>query len=191
MTSADNSHNLEKRSKSSNFKDLKVDRFISYQSLDTPAKSTPCTPKLTEAPLTGLKSPGTPPALQPRTMAQNPTRDGRALVPIANAIDIPRPDDAGIPNEYEFELMRLRRRVAELESAVTDRDDKLRQALHVLDDELVFWHTGLNNHVWESMGGLLRRVGRLESALAYIKEQNSRFYPSMELPDAWRKGQDR
>jgi hypothetical protein len=107
--------------------------------------------------------------------------------PIANAPEIQTPVDCQIPDNYEFEIFRLRRRVEELECAVRDRDDRIRRALGTLDDQLLFWHTLMSDKVGETMGQLNRRIIRLESTLAFIKDIQPHIVPRLETPAHWKK----
>jgi hypothetical protein len=86
----------------------------------------------------------------------------------------------GIPDDYQFEIYRLRRRVAELECAIHDRDDRIRRSLASLEDELLFWRTFLHDKVGETVGQIQRRVIRLESTLAFIKNPQPLIYPKLE-----------
>ena len=117
----------------------------------------------------------------------NQCADDEAANLISNSAVIDAPDDREIPDRYEFEMIRLRRRVAELECIVRDRDDRIVRALSMIEDELSFWRSFLHDHVADTMGGIMRRVGRLESSLDYLKEKGSRFYPPLEIPAAWKK----
>lgn len=185
------SHNLGNTSKPLKSLASKVNRCISYQSLDICEKSTPCIPKLTEPPLTGLKSPGIPPALPAPAMSRPKPTVGDSVVPIANPFTTDSQESPGLPDRYELEMYRLRRRVAELECDVLNRDDKIRHALATLDDELTFWRTGLHDHVWETLGKIHARVTRLNSTVAHLKEVGGRHVPHLDIPAGWRKGQDR
>jgi hypothetical protein len=94
---------------------------------------------------------------------------------------------SGIPNEYEFEILRLRRRVESLECTVRDRDERNVAAIAMLEDEMQFWRTYLHDHVDATYADIRRRVVRIESTLAVLKEKGSRIYPPLEIPAAWRK----
>lgn len=120
-------------------------------------------------------------------VANNSVPDDAEVNIIANASSVPALQDNEIPTDSEFEILRLRHRVAELECITRDRDDRIVKALGMLEDELSFWRSYLHDHVSETMGGISRRVGRLESALEYLKEKGSRFYPPLPIPPAWKK----
>jgi hypothetical protein len=107
--------------------------------------------------------------------------------PINNAPPIQEPISNDIPTEHEFEIYRLRRRVAELESAISDRDDRIRHSLASLEDELLFWRTFMLDKVGETLGQLHRRIGRLESSLAFIKDIQPHIYPPLQIPAQWKK----
>lgn len=131
------------------------------------------------------------------TFAVSPAMDQRrrdkgvtesdAIVPIGNLPSFDSPADDAIPNDYQFEIWRLRRRVVELECELLDRVDKIRQAIEVIDGELLYWRTGLHSHVWESLGQIQRRVVRLEAALAALKAPGSKVVPPLEIPARWKK----
>jgi hypothetical protein len=127
--------------------------------------------------------PGT--AIAPPTVPM--ARDDTTVNPIANAPRIEAPVDSSVPNEYQFEIYRLRRRVDELECIVKDRDERLVRAISIIEDELQFWRTGLHQHVWETTGAVTRRVLRLESVMSYIKEAGAHFWPALDIPERWRK----
>lgn len=107
--------------------------------------------------------------------------------PISNAPVVTAPADSEVPDRHEFEVMRQRRRVLELECIVRDRDDRIVKAIGMIEDELAFWRTYLHDHVGETMAGISRRVGRLESARDYMTVKGSRYYPPLEMPEGWKK----
>lgn len=119
-------------------------------------------------------------------MGNKRNADNDGVVPISNAPVLRVPDDSGIPNDYEFEIFRLRRRVAELESLVLDGNDKIALALATIDDEILYWRTGLHNHVWETLGQLQRRVVKLETTISMLKALSAQPVP-LEIPERWRK----
>jgi hypothetical protein len=128
---------------------------------------------------TANKLPGSVLAVQPpRTMASTP---------ISNAGSIIIPDENDIPNEYEFEILRLRRRIDELETAVRNRDERNLRAITMLEDELQMWNTFMHDHVEETHDGIRRRILRLDSTLMTLRENNSRFLSPLDLPERWRK----
>lgn len=104
---------------------------------------------------------------------------------ISNAGSLIIPD--GIPNEYEFEILRLRRRVESLECSVRDRDERNVRAIAMLEDELQMWHSFFNDHVAETHDGIRRRILRIESALMTLKTVTSRIVTPLEIPERWRK----
>jgi hypothetical protein len=122
--------------------------------------------------------PGTPPAPKP-TVAD----DSAKVTPISNAVEITA---GSIDDGTSLEVYRLRRREKELESIIQEKNDRLNVALKMLNDELIFWRTGLNDHVWETLGTVLRRVARIEGTIERITSKHSKFYPPLELPAAWK-----
>lgn len=101
----------------------------------------------------------------------------RAVVnPISNAPVTPELELEGIPDEYRFEIFRLRRRVQELESALLDKNDRVRHCLAMIEDELLFWRTGLYLHIWETHDAITRRIIRLEATLAILKDIQPRKF---------------
>lgn len=106
---------------------------------------------------------------------------------ISNAGVISIPDTKDVPNEYEFEILRLRRRVEELECSIRDRDERNVRAISMLEDELQMYRTYLHDHVGETQSGIQRRVVRIESTLMRLREKGSRAYPPLELPAGWKK----
>jgi hypothetical protein len=106
---------------------------------------------------------------------------------ISNAGTIVIPDEPNIPNEYEFEILRLRRRVESLECSIKDRDERNVQAIAMLEDELQMWRTFFHDHVAETHDGIRRRILRIESALMTLKTVTSRIVSSLEIPERWRK----
>lgn len=135
------------------------------------------------------QSTGPHPASIPSPMppAHKAVRDDEPVNPISNAPVLAAPEEADALNPHRLEIFRLRRRVAELECAVRDRDDYIRRAINVIEDQLQFWRTFLHDHVGETLGGIMRRVGRLESALAYMKERGGHHVPALEIPPAFRR----
>jgi len=108
---------------------------------------------------------------------------------ISNAGVIDSLDDGEIPNDYEFEIIRLRRRVDELECIVRDRDSRIVSAIAMLNDELTMYHTLLHAHVAETHGDITRRVLRIKSTLDTLTSKESKFYPPVEVPERWRKSE--
>jgi len=106
---------------------------------------------------------------------------------ISNSGSLIIPNDSGIPNEYEFEILRLRRRVESLECSVRDRDERNVRAIATLEDELQMWRTLMHAHVEETHDGIRRRILRIESTLMTLKASDSRILSQLEIPDRWRK----
>jgi hypothetical protein len=89
---------------------------------------------------------------------------------ISNAGVLIVPDESAIPNEYEFEILRLRRRVDSLEDTVREKNERNVHAITMLEDELQMWRCFLHEHVAETHDGIRRRVLRIESTLMILKE---------------------
>lgn len=106
---------------------------------------------------------------------------------IANAGELRSSSADQVPNDYQFEIIRLRRRVDELECLVRDRDRRVVAAITMLEDELAMYRTLLHDHVSETHDGIMRRTIRIDSTLATLKEKGSKFYPPLEIPQCWRK----
>lgn len=155
-----------------------VDPTISYQTLPSPERSGANVKDEPAGDIIG-HSDGTGVALNPDM--------NQKVFPVSNAPALDVPDGPEIPDEYQFEIYRLRARIIELENIVRDKDDKLRHALTALEDELLFWRTGLDDRVWETLGTIFRRVQRLESAIANLKDRSPKHYPPLEVPARWTK----
>lgn len=84
-------------------------------------------------------------------------------------------------------MFELRRRVAYLECAVLDRDDKIIAAIGALEGEMQHWNSYLHDQVEDTPEGIMRRVQKLRSALASIKQPGSKYYPSFKVPERWQK----
>lgn len=125
-------------------------------------------------------------AIRLRPVGHKDNAQDEGVVPISNAPILKVPDDSEIPNSYQFEIFRLRRRVAELDMIVIDANEKISVAIAVIDNELLYWRTGLHLHVWETMGQLQRRITNLETASAMLKALSAKPVP-LELPERWRK----
>jgi len=106
---------------------------------------------------------------------------------ISNAGSLIVPDDIGIPNEYEFEILRLRRRIESLESSIRARDERNVHGILMLEDELQMWRTFMRDDVAETFDGIRRRIVRIESALMTLKDSGSHFLLPLQLPERWRK----
>ena len=106
---------------------------------------------------------------------------------MANAAVLEVPPDSGIPTEYEFEIYRLRRRVAELEDIVRDKNERNLRAIQMLEDELQMWRTFMHQNIAEKYGEIRRRMARLESTLTGMKEPRTRSYQPLEVSKSWQK----
>ncbi len=137
-----------------------VDQTISYQTL-------PSTEELgrNSQPPPGLDIIGRQPG--PR-IASSDTTMPVDLIRNAGAIIVP--DEGTIPNEYEFEILRLRRRVDSLEDAVRGKNERNLHAIAMLEDELQMWRSFMHEHVAETHDGIRRRILRIESTLMTLKE---------------------
>jgi len=94
---------------------------------------------------------------------------------IKNTGTVNIPDDTNIPDEYQFEILRLRRRIEELESAVRNRDERTLRAMAMLEDELQMWRTFMRDHVTETYDGIRRRIVRIDSTLMTLRETSNRI----------------
>ena len=160
------------------------DQFISYQTLPSCENN-------------GANNQGSPPPdiighkLHGRALANVPGvprhRGSDTVDMIANAGVENAPDADQIPNDYQFEIIRLRRRVDQLECIVRDRDSRVVTAIAMLEDELVMYRTLLHDHVAETHDGIKRRVIRIETTLQTLKAKGSKFYPPLDIPERWQK----
>jgi hypothetical protein len=100
---------------------------------------------------------------------------------IVNAATIDRLSDNEFPDKYQLELYRLRRRVADLEAVITDKNDRIGHCLAMLEDEILFWRTYMQHGIGETLGQLDRRIGRLESTLAFIRDIQPHVVPPLEI----------
>jgi len=143
------------------------------------SKDLPATDKPAKRPTSGVavaKSKGVP---------RQPGSDTIDMISNAGVLDTPNAEQ--IPNNYQFEIIRLRRRVDELECIVRDRDSRVVSAIAMLEDELAMYRTLLHDHVAETHDGIKRRVLSLESTLETLKAKGSKFYPALEIPERFRK----
>jgi hypothetical protein len=108
---------------------------------------------------------------------------------IANAPVLEEPPD--LPNEYHFEILRLRRRVVELECIVKDRDERIVRALSMIEDELQFWRSFLHQHIQATMREIQARVLRLDTVVAYLKDTGAHFWPPLDTPARWQSDKSR
>lgn len=121
-----------------------------------------------------------PPRMQPKPKQQE-------LDFISNAGALNTPNDKEIPTSYEFEILRLRRRIDELECIVRDKNRRVVAAIGMLEDEVVMYRTLLHDHIAETHDGVQRRMIRIESTLDTLKEKGSKFYPPLPIPKRWQK----
>jgi len=103
---------------------------------------------------------------------------------IKNTGTLSVPDDSNIPDEYQFEILRLRRRIDELEDAVRNRDERTIRAISMLEDELQMWRTFMRDHVTETYDGIRRRIVRIDSTLMTLRESGNRI---VAIPERWRE----
>jgi len=122
---------------------------------------------------------------QPTRMQPKPKQ--QELDFISNAGALNTPDDKDIPTGYEFEILRLRRRIDELECIVRDKNRRVVAAIGMLEDEVVMYRTLLHDHIAETHDGVQRRMIRIESTLDTLKEKGSKFYLPLPIPKRWQK----
>ena len=161
-----------------------LDQDISYQTLPSYENSGANDHQDTTPDIIGHKLRGAaiapPPYVRPKPEQQE-------LNFISNAGALNTSDDKEIPSGYEFEILRLRRRVDELECIVRDRDRRIVSAIAMLEDELMMYRTLLHAHVAETHDGVQRRTLQIESTLDTLKEKGSKFYPPLPIPKHWQK----
>jgi len=102
---------------------------------------------------------------------------------ISNTGTVTIPDESNIPDEYQFEILRLRRRIDELEDAVRNRDERTIRAISMLEDELQMWRTFMHDHVTETYDGIRRRIVRIDSTLMTLRNSNNQNLSA----ERWRK----
>lgn len=119
----------------------------------------------------------------PRDMASQ----DKQVCPISNAPGVESLDEPAFPDKFQLAIRRANRRIAELECVVRDRDERVSTALAMLNDEMVFWRTFLHDHIGETMGGILRRVLRIETTISRLVEKGSRYSPPLDIPEQWKK----
>ncbi len=149
-----------KTSKSAESLVSSVDQTISYQTLPSPEEL-----GRNSQPQPGLDIIGRKPG--PRIASSDETMP---VDLISNAGALTVPDESPIPNEYEFEILRLRRRVDSLEGTVREKNARNVHAIAMLEDELQMWRSFLHEHVAETHDGIRRRVLRIESTLMTLRE---------------------
>lgn len=140
-----------------------VDQTISYQTLPSPEELGRNTQTPPGRDIIGRK-PGPRIASSDEPMPIDLIRNAGVLV---------IPDESTIPNEYEFEILRLRRRVDSLEDAVREKNERNVHAITMLEDELQMWLSFMHEHVAETHDGIRRRVLRIEATLMKLKESGS------------------
>lgn len=111
----------------------------------------------------------------------------RTIVPIGNAPVVAETVSRDFPDHFEFEIYKARNRIAELEAMVKDKDQRIMRAITIMESEVQYWHRGLYDHVWESMGEIERRVKRLQGTVELLKDLQPRVIPPLEIPAGWRK----
>jgi hypothetical protein len=110
---------------------------------------------------------------------------------IANAPAVVAPSTPDLPDEYQLEIYRLRRRVAELECIVKDRDERIIRAISMIEDELQFWRSFIHQHIRATIGEIQARTLRLESVISYLKEKGAHFWPALDIPAQWQSDKSR
>src|SRR5678816_504899 len=136
------------------------------------SKDLPATDKRAKRPTSGVA------VAKSKVVPRQPGSDSVDMISNAGVTNTPDADQ--IPNDYQFEIIRLRRRVDELECIVRDRDSRVVSAIAMLEDELTMYHTLLHDHVAETHDGIKRRTLSLESTLETLKAKGSKFYPPLE-----------
>ena len=161
-----------------------LDRSISYQTLPSP-ENRGTTGQMGPSPnIIGHKLRG---ALLAKSEGVSDSRDKTPADMIANAGALKAFSDEEIPNDYQFEIIRLRRRVEELECLIRDRDRRVVAAITMLEDELAMYRALMHDHIAETHDGIRRRTLRIEATLNTLKEKGSKLYPPLEIPKRWRK----
>ena len=87
------------------------------------------------------------------------------VLPVTNLPPSVKPVVLDWQNPKDWEIMKLRRDVAELTAQVRERNDKLAYALSVLLDQFQFWNDFLHGGVGESRDHVNARMIRLRAAL--------------------------
>jgi len=87
------------------------------------------------------------------------------VLPVTNLPPSVKPVVLDWQNPKDWEIMKLRREVAELTAQVRERNDKLAYALSVLLDQFQFWNDFLHGGVGESHDYVNARMVRLRAAL--------------------------
>ncbi len=161
-----------------------VDHSISYQTLPSPDNHGKTSQSRTSPDVIGHKSHG---RVVANVSAVPRNRDETTADIIGNAGEANSPNADEIPSESQFEIIRLRRRVEELECLARDKDRRVVAGIAMLEDELAMYRSLLHNHIAETHDGIRRRIIRIESTLDTLKEKGSKFYPPLEIPKRWRK----
>lgn len=163
-----------------------LDKNIAYQTLPSVENKSTNIQTKPQADIISHKPKGPPIAYPDLAVPQKFNSDEPVNV-ISNAALLDIPDAKDVPTKHEFEIMRLRRRILELDAVVRDKDARIVRAIGALEDELQLWRTYLHDHVGETMGSLLRRVIRLESTADYLRDKGAHVAPSLDIPSKWAK----
>lgn len=107
---------------------------------------------------------------------------------VGNAAKVEVIDRLDFPDRFQLEVYSLRRRVEELQGIILDKNDRLSKAIAMLEDEALMWRTVMYDHVDETYGKIKRRMIRIDSTLATLKDIQPRHYPPLEIPDSWKSG---
>lgn len=185
-------NNMPKKAKRIVFSDSYIGKRILCQPKPKTSNNSNKLPKLPPHALCELlyTGPAVAPTLPTAPMARTTTREASkddTVEIISNAGVLTIPDEKDVPNEYEFEILRLRRRVDELECTVRDRDERNVRAIAMLEDEMQFWRSLMYDHIEAKYGDIQRRIMRIESTLMTLREKGSRYYPPLPLPAGWTK----
>ncbi len=141
---------------------------ISYQTLPNSENSGKEGNRSKRRALSDIIPPGPSPALSPAMDTAPKLDPGEPVIPISNLPQsAPLPDD--IPDEYRFEIFRLRRQIAALNSDIRHVNDKLTKALEVLQAEVRFWRLGIYEGQWETLGQVMRRMKHLEALVKALE----------------------
>lgn len=106
---------------------------------------------------------------------------------IGNAPVIENESESNFPDKYKLEIYRLRRRVADLESTLMDKNDRVVKAIQILESEAAMFRQIIYDDVRETYGQIKQRMIKIDGALQELKHKGSRYYPPLEIPEAWQK----
>lgn len=101
---------------------------------------------------------------------------GDPIVPISNLPAQNQLPD-GIPDEYKFEIFRLRRQIVALSNDLRYENARVTKALQMLHDEVRFWELGIFQHQWETLGQIMRRMRHLESVVKTLESPGAIAVP--------------